>query len=359
MSNGTDPNSKLRSARPTINLAGKDQKELEQGLLSLMIVENTTGLSRCEVAFGNWGTVDNRIGHLYFDRRLLDFGEIFQVKIGQDLIFDGRIMGLEAQFPEGGAPQIVVLAEDRLQDLRMNRRSRTFPEVSDSEVFNQIASEHGLTPQLDLPADLKHKVLVQVNQSDLAFLMECARSIDAELWVVGKTLHVTSHTKRNVGKLQMSYGNQLYEFSVLADLAGQRTSVSVSGWDVAGKSGLRHTANDSSLSGELNGDISGASILTSALGDRKESLVHTVPINIQEAQAHAESYFKMIARRFVVGRGIAETDSQLKVGCYVDLQGLGPLFNGKYYLCEIRHLFDGIKGIRTEFTAERPGISKV
>ncbi|MCI0496375.1 hypothetical protein L0Z72_15315 [candidate division KSB1 bacterium] len=358
MSNRTNPNSKLKSARPTINIAGKDQPELEQGLLSLMIVENTTGLYRCEAAFGNWGTVGNRIDLLYFNRQLLDFGKIFQAKIGADIIFDGRIMGLEAQFPEGGAAQIIVLAEDRLQDLRMNRRSRTFSEMRDSEVFNQIASEHSLTPQINLATDLKHKVLVQVNQSDLAFLRECARSIDAEIWVEGKTLNVVSHTKRNAGKLQMTYGNQLREFSVLADLAGQRTGITVNGWDVASKAGLSHTANDSSLSGELNGDVSGGSILATALGARKESLAHNVPFNIQETQAHAESYFKMIARRFVIGRGVAETDSQLKVGCYVDLQELGPLFNGKYYLCEIRHIFDG-KGIRTEFTAERPGIGKL
>ena len=55
----------------------------------------------------------------------------------------------------------------------------------------------------------------------------------------------------------------------------------------------------------------------------------------------AEAFFKASARRFVVGRGVAETDSRLRVGSYVDLQGLGPLFSGKYYLSEVRHRFDG------------------
>jgi hypothetical protein len=66
----------------------------------------------------------------------------------------------------------------------------------------------------------------------------------------------------------------------------------------------------------------------------------------------------MTARRFLVGHGIAETDSQLRVGSYVDLQDLGPLFSGKYYLSEVTHLFDGAHGIRTEFTGERPGIGR-
>jgi hypothetical protein len=66
----------------------------------------------------------------------------------------------------------------------------------------------------------------------------------------------------------------------------------------------------------------------------------------------------MQARRFVTGRGIAECDARLRVGSYVDLQGLGTLFSGKYYLCEVQVLFDPVNGLRTEFAAERPGLGK-
>ena len=156
----------------------------------------------------------------------------------------------------------------------------------------------------------------------------------------------------------MTYKNELHEFSVLSDLATQRTSVTVSGWDVSAKDAISHEATDSVLGNELNsGDTSGASILK-ALAERKESLAHTVPLSSDEAQSHAESVFKMMARRFVTGRGVAEADSRLRVGNSVDLQGLGPLFSGKYYLSEVRLCFDGARGIRTEFTAERPGLGQ-
>jgi phage protein D len=168
-----------------------------------------------------------------------------------------------------------------------------------------------------------------------------------------------SRSNRNNGTLLMTYGRTLLEFSVLADLAQQRTALQVCGWDVAGKSALKHEATDSVISGELNGDLSGASILSSAFGQRKESIVHTVPQNSSDVQTQAEAFFKAAARRFVVGRGTAQTDSRLRVGNHVDLQGLGPLFTGKYYLTEVRHIFDGVKGSRTEFTAERPGLGRV
>src|SRR5438128_801222 len=114
--------SNFKVARPSIAVAGQDEPELAEGLLSLLIVESISGLYRCEALFGNWGTINNKIGFLYFGRGLLDFGKPFQVKLGSDVIFDGRIMGLEAHFPEGRAPEIAILAEDRLQDLRMTRR---------------------------------------------------------------------------------------------------------------------------------------------------------------------------------------------------------------------------------------------
>jgi len=351
----TASSSGLQTARPTLIVAGKEQPTLTGGLLSLMIVEQTAGLYRCEARFGNWGPVDNSLQFLYFDRRLLDFGKEFRVALGENAIFHGKITGLEASFPEGSPPEITVLAEDSFQDLRMSRRTRTFVDVSDADVCAQIANEHGLSPRIDVTGPT-YKALAQVNQSDLAFLRERARTIGAELWMDGRTLCMATRTARRGQAVQMKHGKELRAFTVCADVAMQRTSVTASGWDIAGKAALHYEATESTVSNELNGDTSGASILTTALGQRKESLAHTVPLNSQEAQAVAEAYFRMMARRFVVGRGVAEPDARLRVGATVDLQGLGPLFSGKYYLSEVTHLFDGVKGFRTEFCAERPGL---
>ena len=102
------------------------------------------------------------------------------------------------------------------------------------DVISQIANDHGLSPSVDVNGPT-YKVLAQVNQSDLAFIRERARSIDAEVWMEGNTLNAKSHTGRNGADLEMTYGNELREFTVLADLAMQRTSVTVNGWDVSSK----------------------------------------------------------------------------------------------------------------------------
>ena len=346
------------TSRPVIAVDGADDPALSIDLISLVINEDTAGLYRCEATFGNWGGAESTPDFLYFDRRKFDFGKSFKIKLAGDTLFDGKITALEGQFHDQGSRNINVLAEDRFQDLRMTRRTRTFEDTGDADVFSRIANDHGLTSEVDVTGP-RHKVLAQVNQSDLAFMRERARSLDAEIWMDGSKLFVKSHTGRGGATRKMTYGKNLYEFSVIADLANQRTSVTANGWDVASKKGLQYEATDSVVSGELDGGLSGASVLRQAFGARKESLAHTVPLSAQEAQVEAESYFKLMARRFVVGRGVGDTHSRLRVGAHVELDAVGKLFNGKYYVTEVKHVFDLARGLRTSFKVERPGIGKV
>ena len=344
------------AASPLITVGSEDKPELASQLLELIVREDTLGLYRCEAEFGNWGAVSGRIGFRYFDRTLLDFGKPFKVKLGDTTLFDGRVMAMRAAFPEGAPPRLLVLADDRLQDLRMTRRTRTFADVSDADVVRTIASDHSLTPDIDV-AGPTHKVLAQLNQSDLAFLRERAHAVDAEVWVEAATLHAKKRAARDAGTVELTWQNQLREFEVTADLATQRTAVAVSGWDVSGKQAIKSEATASVISSELAGDTSGVSILE-GIAARKENLAHPVPVTSSEGQAAAEAFFRMSARRFVTGRGVAEPSTRLRVGARVDLKELGPLFSGKYTVTAVRHRFDTAHGLRTEFEVERPGIGR-
>lgn len=347
----------LRASRPVLEVDGTENGPLAEGLLSLAIRETTEGLHRCEAVFGNWGPRQGRTDFLYFDRQEVDFGHAFVVKVADDVIFRGRVTALEARFGEGRAPELAVLAEDRLQDLRMTRRTRTFANVTDADLVRQIAGDHGLQADVNLDGP-SHEVLAQVNQSDLAFLRDRVRSLGGEVWVDDTTLGVARRPDRPGERLELTYGNEVREFTVIADLAGQRTEVVAGGWDVSGKQALNETASDSVLASETAGGKSGATVLREAFGARRETLVHGAPATAAEARELASAYFRTIARRFVVGRGVAATQADLRVGATVDLTGLGPLFSGAYYVSEVCHRFDGAKGLRTEFTAERPWLGR-
>jgi len=353
----SDSGTGLTATRPKIVIGGNEDADLSQGLLRMQLRETIQGLTRAELRFGNWGPKNGEIGFLYFDRKKLDFGKSIQVKLADELLFEGKISAMEADFGEGRSPELSVLLEDRFQDLRMTRRTRSFVDVTDAAVIRTIAQDHGLTPTVEIDGPT-HKLLAQVNQSDLVFMRERARAVDAELWVEGSKLFAKPRAKRTGATQKLKYGVELREFNVVADLATQRSSVQVTGWSVADKKPITHDADDQTINGELHGDASGASILARAFGKRKESVAHTVPITADDAKAQAETYYRMSARRFVVGNGLAQPNAKLRVGTTVEVDGTGPLFDGKYYLAEVRHLFDGAGGFRSEFVAERPGLGK-
>jgi phage protein D len=348
----------LRSSRPTIRLAGADSESLTGGLLRARAFEDVHGLSHCELEIGNWGPVGgDEPGFLFFDRDVLDFGKELELRIGGGVLFNGRITAIEARFPAGAVPTVVVLAEDRFQDLRMTRRTRVFADASDADVASQIAGDHGLTADVGLSGPT-HRLLAQLDQSDLAFLRERARARDAELWVSDSKLHVQPRSARGSTPLELSYGKELHEFRVLADLAHQRTSVKVTGWDVAGKRAIEESADDGVVVGELDGGDSGPSVLHSAFGERKDGLANAVPQTGDEARARAEALMKRRARRFIAGYGTADTQPGLRAGATVRLKGLGPLFEGLFYVSGVTHLFDGAVGLRSDLCVERPGIGR-
>jgi phage protein D len=347
----------LASARPGFAVAGADQPRLDAALIRVVVADNIDGVAHCEAEFSNWGDNNGTTGFTWFDREVLEFGKDFVVRIGSATVFDGRIMALEGRFPQAAPPTLLVRAEDRLQDLRMTRRTRSFDRVSDSDVVNQIADDHGLQADVSLSGST-HTVLVQVNQSDLAFVRARALAADADVWLEGKTLHAASRASRQDAQLELVHGARLRQFSVCADLAHQRTAVVCGGWDVAAKEAVAVEATASAISSEASDGISGPDLLQESLGERKDTVAHSMPFDGGAGRDLAEAHLRALARRFLRGRGVADADARVHAGRRVTLSGLGPLFSGKYDVVEVSHRFDASEGLRTEFVVERPWLGR-
>ena len=349
----------LYAAQPTIMIDGQNDPDLSDEIITLLVEEKTTGLYRCEATFNNLGSRSSGADFLFFDRDILEFGKSFAVRAGggdsEAEIFSGRIMALEAHYPVNSSSEIVVLAEDRFQDLRMTRRTRIFEQASDRDVIGEVARHYNLQTDIDIDGPT-YPVVAQLNQSDLAFIRERARAVDAEVWLEGETLHAQARGRREAERVTLTYQQGLLELSILADLAHQRSEVTVSGWDVTAKEAIVSETGESAIQAELNGHIGGGSILSRAIGSRNEHIVHHAPFTSEEARQLAEAHYRTAARRFVSGQGICNGDGRIRVGGRITLRGVGPLFKGEYYVTAVRHMFDGLNGYRTRFSIERPGI---
>jgi phage protein D len=248
---------------------------------------------------------------------------------------------------------VSVFSEDKLMTLRMTRRMKTYEHMTDADIVSSIAAEHGLTP--DTAADgPTYDVVQQLNQSDLAFLRERARRIQAEVWCDDDTLKFKTRGNRDATKVTLVQGNHLLRIDLRADLAHQRTKVVVSGYDASQRATIEQEADSDAVQAEVADGTTGVAVLERAFGERVTSLVRETPLVGSEATAWAKAELLRRARAFVTVVGTTRGTPDLVVGSRVKLERVGPPFEGDgYYATRVRHTYDLRSGHRTHFEAER------
>ncbi|NPC44586.1 phage late control D family protein [Nocardioides sp. zg-1230] len=350
---------------PVFTVDGQLTRTLGRDCLRLEISEGLGGLRTLEAEFLAVGAGDDGppgpLRHL--DGSTVDFGRSLKVAIGPDsgqrFAFDGTVSALELVISDGEPQRAVVLAEDALMRLRMTRRLRSWTRVTDAELASSIAGEHGL--DADVQADgPRYDVVQQLNQSDLAFLRERARLLQAELWCTGSTLHFRSRDTRSATEVALTVGAQLLSARLAADLSAQRGEVVVSGYDAGQRAAVTERAGSDVVEAETSGGRSGASLVTRALGASASVRVREVPLSSEEAQAWARAEMLRRGRAFVTVSGVTNGTPDLVVGSRLTLRLVGEPFEGEgYYVTSIRHRFDLRTGLRTEFTAQRATLNEV
>src|SRR5215510_2846870 len=236
---------------PIFEVEGEVKDELAADILRLEIEETTAGLKTLSLRL--LGLDKTGLQQPYLDGSIIDFGKKLSVVIGAApaayTVFTGRISAIEAIFREGGESEVVIFAEDELMKLRMTRRMKTYENVSDADIAAAIAGEHGLTPEVDADGPV-YDLVQQWNQSDLAFLRERARRIQAEIWAEDGSLHLATRDRRRGTSVTMTRGSDLITVSAKADLAEQCTTVRVSGYDAAARASIDAEAPASTVEAE-------------------------------------------------------------------------------------------------------------
>jgi Bacteriophage probable baseplate hub protein len=351
------------SSAPVLTVDGTVQGGLARDLLRLEIEESTEGLKALHAVLVGPGPADGAIAETlqYLDGSVLDFGKSVSVSIGppgaERIVFDGLVSALEVDFVATREPVVAFFAEDKLMRLRMTRRMKTYEQMSDADIAQEIASLNGLSA--DTAADgPTYDVVQQWNQSDLAFLRERAALIQAEIWMDGDTLNFKSRQNREATELTLVCGNELIEARIRADLAHQRTSVKVGGFDASERDAIDEDAGSETISAEVTGGSTGVSILESAFGDRVSYRVREAPLVSGEARAWARAEMLRRSRRFVTVEGMTSGTPDMVVGTKLTLDHTGEPFDGDgYYVTRVSHTYDLVSGHRTHFCAERATVN--
>jgi phage protein D len=353
----------LGYAAPRISVGDEILPELTRDLVFLKVSEANDGLRKLEarlVAFGPADGVDHD-SLLYLDGNRFDFGSEIKVEIGTEetrqTIFEGRISAISAEFEEGNEPEVILCAEDQMMELRLARRMKTYRDQTDAQIAEEIAELHGLSAQADAEGPT-YDVVQQWNMSDLAFLRDRARRIQAEVWVADGTLYFSNRGSRSGTDITLVHGNHLLHLKACADLAQQRSAVRVCGYDASDRSVIDETADAETIRAEAPQGRTGPEILSEVFtGDHSSYRVRDVPLNSSEAEQWSANEMLRRARSFVTVAGVTRGTPEMSVGSRLRLERVGTPFEGPdYYVVKVCHSHDLSRGYRTEFVAERAAV---
>ncbi|MEZ5420612.1 MAG: contractile injection system protein, VgrG/Pvc8 family [Vicinamibacterales bacterium] len=350
--------SSTSAPRPAIHVDGVEQPALGADVERIVVDEAVSRPARCTIRVANQPPSPSAPPFPYFGLQAVTFGRrvtVWQGRPPASLIrmFDGRVHQIGGAFPEASPPAFVIGADDGLAEFRSRARTRMFEQMSDAAMIAAIAGAHGLTVDLRLTQPQPvHAVTAQLNQSDAAFVADRLAAIGAGMWIDQGSLVVSDGG--GDGAPTLTYRQDLLDFTVAADLAGQRTGVGVSGWDPRGKQVILASASDADLPAGEGGDGSGPRVLEQSLGAAVELSVDEAPATTDAARALALAHLRARASRFIAGRGVATGAVALRAGGTVTLSGLGGLFSGAYQVAAVRHEFTPDDGWRTTFEVRRP-----
>lgn len=261
-----------------------------------------------------------------------------------DELMVGQVTSIETEYDRLGT-RATVRGYDALHRLSAGTKSRTWENVSYSDIVRKIAREAGLSVDMDMTSgQLEH--VIQPNVSDLHFIYYLAGRCGYTVAVKDQKLLFKEPTKASEGPsagtddsmnpLQLVWGQRLIEFHARISAVGQVADVQVRGWD---------QKTQKALIGKSRSGASSANVTTSIskLTQTSKGKTYTVVDQPMATQAHADRLAKAVAEQ--IGSAAYEATAlvvgspKLKSGVAVTISGVDEDVAGKWVITSARHEF--------------------
>lgn len=274
-------------------------------------------------------------------------------------LIDGEVVSIDCDYDDTGQ-RLVVRGYTPTHRLHRGRRTRTFVNVTDSEIVKRVAEEAGIEIGAVESTSKVYEHVTQANQSDWEFLGVRARAIGFELkasegkLTFGPPAESTAAPSpaeavpdvNPTDPRQLVYGKSLIAFHGRLSAAEQVGEVEVRGWDSQLKESFATTAPAGTVGAEL--ELADPDTMAGFFG-RPSFVSVNRPIAKDEAEVVAKALADRIGSSFAEADGIAHGTPELRAGTAVSISGVSEDFSGSYVLSHVRHVIDS-EGYNTHFT---------
>jgi phage protein D len=337
-----------------LRINGSDlSNDAKADLVSVTVLEDVNAAGMFMISLLNWDSLEMRV--TWIDDKQFQEGNSVEIDMGyldnMETLFKGEITGLEPEFPSDQSPLLTVTGYDRRHRLMGRRKTRTFLNMKDSDIVNQIAGDWSLRPEVD-DTRVTLDYVLQHNQTDFEFVQDRARRIGYEMVVTDTTLHFRRRKNNGSAVLTLNREVELLDFSARLTTMGQVEEVRVQGWNAKDK---KEVVAKSKIGDEhqMGGSASGPAATRRAFSGTGGTGVDTPVLSQAEADQLAQGWFGEMALSYVEGYGTCIGEPELRAGTLVQIEGLGRRFSGSYYVTSTEHRYRPKVGYRTAFSVRR------
>ncbi len=253
----------------------------------------------------------------------------------QTLLFRGVVTGQRISVKRNGESLLHIEARDDAFRMTLDRKSGTFTELTDSDVFTEVIQRHNdLTPQVEATT-ATYPEIVQYQVSDWDFLVTRAEKVGMYCLPDDGTLRIEKPNLQQEPVLTLSYGGNVFDMDLALDSRTQVEQLSASAWDYATQEVVSSEIDD--VPAPSQGNIDGPELAKIGAVESFE-LRHGGKLDQQEIDAWAEA--GMIKSRFSRIRGTIrfQGNDAVEPGTLVSLAGMGERLNGTAFVSGVRHM---------------------
>jgi phage protein D len=265
-------------------------------------------------------------------------------------VFKGEITSFEIDITEAGDPPLFVIrAYDKGHRLHRGRISKTFLNVTDSDMASTICSSAGLTASSDATSKV-YDTVSQNNQTNWEFLVERARRIGYEVWVDDTTVHFRKPALTGSPVAVATLLSDLRSLNMRLTAGSQVAKVNTQSWDPQQKQQITGTASTPAQVA-TNAAMHGGSTLSSPFGSSTTMYIaNHMATSQDEATTIAQAAFDEVTGDSLQIEGTMTGTPAVMPGNMLTIATVGSRFNGDYYVTSAVHRVDLTGGYTTQFT---------
>ncbi len=233
--------------------------------------------------------------------------------------------------------QLILDCRDPAFRMTLARRSRSFHDLKDSEVMENMLNEYGLTPSVKATKKTKAEI-TQYDVSDWDFLQVRAEANGMVCLVDGGTVTIEPPKLSQSPVVSPVFGSSIIEFDVETDGRQQFDAVKATAWDFVNQEMAESSGAEPSVpqAGQDDGPT-----ISADMQSGEYVLRHAGRGQTDDLQVWADAVLLRQRLAKIRGRVVFQGMHGVKPGTIIELVGVGERFSGKVYVSGVHHRIEG------------------